>query len=165
MFDETQLNNLYRYSLSLCNDSDEAYDLLYNNIEKYLKSNQQQIDNIQAYMKRCIRNTFFDLQRHKKIRLIKSEQLSNDYEEIQQELNLLENNLINQKEVSLLLKELNPEESELLYLWAVEGYTAQEIADMQGSTRNTCLSRIHRIKIKLRKSSNSNHSQQGGESS
>ncbi len=163
MFTEAELNILYHYSLSLSNDPDEAYDLLYANIEKHLSSGQKQIENRQAYMKRCIRNSFYDLQRHKKIQLIKSEQLTKEYDEFQQELDLLEKDLINQNQVTELLEDLNAEERELLYLWAVEEYSAQEIANLQGGTRNTWLSRIHRIKIKLRKKSNSNHSQQGGE--
>ncbi len=162
MFNETELNQLYRYALSLCNHADDAYDLLYSNIEKYL-SNQQQIENKLAFMKRCIRNSFFDLQRQKNIRLIKSTQLSSDYEELQQELDLLENDLINQKQVSHLLRDLNADERELLYLWAVEEYSAQEIANTQGGVRSTWLSRIHRIKLKIRKKSN--YSQQGGEKS
>lgn len=152
MFDEQELNSLYRYSLALCHDSDEAYDLLYSNIEKYLSSgeNTPAIENKQAFMKRCIRNTYLDSQRHKKIRLIKSDILKKDYQELQQEVDSLEESAIKQQELEILLADLKSEERELLYLWAVEDYTAQEIADMQGGGRGTWLSRIHRIKNKLR---------------
>jgi len=165
MFNESELNSLYRYSLALCHDADEAYDLLYSNIEKFLgpNKNNQQIDNKQAYMKRCIRNSFIDLQRHKQIRLIKSDTLEYDYNELQQDLDSLENELINQQEVEHLLNKLKTDERELLYLWAVEEYTAQEIATMQGGGRNTWLSRIHRIKLKLRGKINKSQSQEKGD--
>jgi len=154
MFNESELNELFRYSLALCHDSEDAYDLLYSNIEKVLTSDQTPPNNKQAYMKRCIRNSFYDLQRHKKIRLIKSESLENDYKELQDNLDLLEHDLINQQKVKLLLDDLKTDERELLYLWAVEEYTAQEIAEMQGGARGTWLSRIHRIKQKIREKFN-----------
>jgi len=36
MIDESELNILFRYALALCHDADEAYDLLYSNVEKFL---------------------------------------------------------------------------------------------------------------------------------
>jgi len=65
-------------------------------------------------------------------------------------LESLEENLIQQEEVEHLLRDLKSNERELLYLWAVEGYTAQEISDLQGGGRGTWLSKIYRIKLKLR---------------
>ncbi|MEL6823012.1 MAG: RNA polymerase sigma factor, partial [Calditrichota bacterium] len=41
-------------------------------------------------------------------------------------------------------------ERELLFLSIVEGYTAQELSDLTGSPRGTILSRLHRIKSRLR---------------
>ena len=48
------------------------------------------------------------------------------------------------------LGQLSMEEREALYLWAVEGYTAKEIAKIGSLSRNTVLSRIHRARAKLR---------------
>jgi RNA polymerase sigma-70 factor (ECF subfamily) len=45
---------------------------------------------------------------------------------------------------------LRPEEREVLFLSAVEGYTAQEIAELAGRPRGTILSVIHRARRKLR---------------
>ena len=44
---------------------------------------------------------------------------------------------------------LEPLERELLFFWAVEGCTAQEIADRTDSPRGTVLSRIHRLRQKI----------------
>jgi len=152
MFNKSELDTLYHYSLALCHDADEAYDLLYSNIEKFItpSKNNPLVDNKMAFMKRCIRNSYFDIQRHKKVRLIKSDALQNEHQVLQQQLESLEEGMIKQQEVDSLLADLKSDERELLYLWAVEGYTAQEIADLQGGGRGTWLSRIHRIKTKLR---------------
>jgi len=39
-------------------------------------------------MKRCIRNSYFDIQRHKKMRLIKSDVLQNEQQKLEQALRL-----------------------------------------------------------------------------
>ena len=48
------------------------------------------------------------------------------------------------------LAALRPAERETLFLADVEGYTAQEIADLTGHPRGTVLSLIHRTHRKLR---------------
>jgi len=45
---------------------------------------------------------------------------------------------------------LRETEREVLFLSVVEGYTADEIAKLTGSTRGTVLSLIHRSRLKLR---------------
>ena len=49
-----------------------------------------------------------------------------------------------------LLAFLRPEEREALYMNAVEGYSAREIAELTDRPRNTVLSLIHRGKKKFR---------------
>ena len=48
------------------------------------------------------------------------------------------------------LSSLAPAERELLYLSAVEQYTARELSEMIGRPRGTVLSTLHRAKKKLR---------------
>ncbi len=50
-----------------------------------------------------------------------------------------------------LLEHLRPADRELLYLSAVEGHTAQELADATGRPRGTVLSALFRAKKKLRR--------------
>jgi len=52
-------------------------------------------------------------------------------------------------DLDLLLAGLRVEEREALYLNAVEGYTAREIAEQTGTPRNTILSHLHRARRKL----------------
>lgn len=53
------------------------------------------------------------------------------------------------EDLNLLLNQLRPVEREALYLHHVEGYTAQEIADLTGNPRNTVLSLLNRGLRKL----------------
>jgi RNA polymerase sigma-70 factor (ECF subfamily) len=62
---------------------------------------------------------------------------------------VLEDIVIAEYEVEAIMAILEPLERELLYFWAVEGYTAQEIADWTDSPRGTVLSRIHRLRQKI----------------
>ena len=55
-------------------------------------------------------------------------------------------------DLDVLLAGLRAEEREAIYLNAVEGYTAREIAEQTGLPRNTVLSLIHRARQKLARS-------------
>ncbi len=52
-------------------------------------------------------------------------------------------------DLDVLLANLKAAEREALFLNAVEGYTAREIADLTGTPRNTILSHLHRARRKL----------------
>jgi RNA polymerase sigma-70 factor (ECF subfamily) len=58
--------------------------------------------------------------------------------------------LINQQQVQHLITVLNSEENEMLYLWAVEEYTVDEIAKIYQKPKGTVLSRLHRLKKRIR---------------
>ncbi|NRA95693.1 MAG: RNA polymerase sigma factor [Planctomycetes bacterium] len=53
-------------------------------------------------------------------------------------------------ELAGALAQLRPEDREMLFLTAVEGYTTAEIAQLTGRPRGTILSALHRAKKKLR---------------
>ena len=153
--DKALLNRLYRYAISLTGDGDEAYDLLQQAMERYLKrpqmpiAKEKPIDNPSAYLMRIIRNLFFDQVRHQRLHLIVTEQLKQEQPSAT-ECPSLTDILIDQQDIEQLMDGLNSMERELLYLWAVEEYTAQEIADMHECPRGTILSQLHRLKKKLR---------------
>ena len=54
--------------------------------------------------------------------------------------------MVAQLDLEIIWKELNTVEREVLYYWAIEGMTAQEIADQIDVPRGTVLSRIYRIR-------------------
>jgi len=153
MFNKDELNQLYRYALSLSKHEEEAYDLVQASIERLLGKQAGVISSIEkplAYLKKIIRNLYFDLERHKKVVpmiSIENEELS--YIEPVGD-DSMEGLLINQQEVQQIIECLNAHENELLYLWAVEGHTVEEIAIIYEKPRGTMLSKLHRLKKRIR---------------
>jgi len=135
MFNKNELNQLYRYALSLCRQDETAYDLVQAAIERYLYKTSVAVDKPLAYLKTTIRHLYFDLQRHEKIVpmvSMDSEAVSH-IEPLSDDLSM-ESALINQQQVLHLISCLSAEESELLYLWAVEEYTVEEISTLYEKT-------------------------------
>ncbi len=151
LLDRAVLDRLYQYSFSLTNDEDSAYDLLQRGVERYLKASRgTTIDAPVPYIRRCIRNIFIDEYRRSK----RFEQV--EFEEDEREVmelagvGSLEGELVAAVDVGKMWTRLRANEREILYLWAVEGMSTSEIAQQSGSPRGTILSRIHRLKKKLR---------------
>ncbi len=146
-FDKEQLNRLYRYTLSLERKPDLAFDLLQGALEKYLGAPHSQIDHPMAYIKRIIRNLAIDNLRQKQRGCIDQ---GGELDVIRLQPSALEEQQLFEEELEELLEQLNPQERELLYLWAVEGYTVDEIAQWQNVPKGTLLSRIHRLRARLK---------------
>lgn len=144
---EEQLNGLLRYAFSLTKNRDDAYDLLQTSIEKLLRSSERNTAKV-AYVRRIIRNQFIDDCRRNKVI---------DFEPVDEEqlslfsADTLEKTHIDRDMVDTLMAHYNASERETLYLWAVQGMTAQEIADETGQKRNAVLTRLFRIREKAKK--------------
>ena len=143
-FNRDELNNLYRYGYALCTNQDDAYDLLQYALEKYLHkpagySNASDL----AYVRTTMRNRFIDDCR-KSTRFPEEEY--DDGSLIAIDETTLENVVVAQFDLEIVWKELNTMEREVLYYWAIEGMTAQEIADQIDVPRGTVLSRLYRIR-------------------
>lgn len=153
MFNKDELNQLYRYALSLSKHEDGAYDLVQTAIERLLNKPSGDVVLIEkplAYLKTVIRNLYFDLERHKKVvPMISIETENLSFLEAVDD-SCMEDVLINQQEVQLLIGRLNAQENELLYLWAVEEHTVEEIAVIYEKPRGTMLSKLHRLKKRIR---------------
>ena len=160
MFNEQQLNKLYQYAYSLSKNKDNAYDLVYTCIERYLRQASPKQEEM-AYLKRSIKNAFLDQIKsasHQKEVLFDdvvsgentdSAQIGSAMDNlVGMDTSCLEDLLINEQEVTAFTEQLNSEENELLYFWAVEGYTVQELSDEIGRPRGTLLSKLHRIRKK-----------------
>lgn len=150
MFNKDDLNKLYQYALSLTRQEDIAYDILQSALERYLKRSPQSVDKPLAYMETIIRNLFFDLERHNKV----VPMVSTDSDEVSHieafdEISM-EDILINQQEVQRLTENLSSEENELLYLWAVEEHTIEEIAKIYKQPKGTISSKLYRLKKRIR---------------
>ncbi|EPJ55277.1 MAG: ECF subfamily RNA polymerase sigma-24 factor [Osedax symbiont Rs2] len=149
-FDKALLNDLFRYALSLAHDEQQAYDLLQSCCEKVLQK-PVAMEQLKPYMFKVIRNQFIDQYRRTKLELVVDSELAQHTEiEEQNSLLELENIMIDKQHVALILQELSHQDRELLYLWAIEGRTVQELAESTDTPRGTLLSRLHRLKNRLR---------------
>lgn len=145
MFDVNLLNSLYRYCFCLTLDKSRAEDLLQTVLEKWLRLADS--GNYQpSYVRKMIRNQYIDDCRH---------QQCVAFDSIEQHAPVLldEHNLeqltIAQDLIEKVIVQLSISEREVLYLWAVVGFTANEIATELAQPRGTILSRLHRIKSKV----------------
>ncbi|MGF1645274.1 MAG: RNA polymerase sigma factor [Thiotrichales bacterium] len=152
MFDGDTLNRLYRYAYSLTGHRSEAEDLLQDALERYLRAGQKSVDNPLAYVRRILRNCFIDGLRRKDLHpvtLLPDEVGPQDID-----MRTLESIMVDQDLLASIWQRLAPLEREILYFWAVEGMSAQEVANELGTPRGTILSRIHRLRARLREESN-----------
>lgn len=146
MFDKETLQKLYRYSYSLsCNEAD-AYDLLQDAIEKFIKT-EVDTKNSTAYIKKVIYNSFVDDCRRKKIidfDNIEENELPADFD-----IQTLETIQINENLAEQIMLSLEPDEREIIYYWAIEGFSTSEIAEYLGKPKGTILSKIYRMRHRL----------------
>lgn len=145
------LNSGFRYAYSLTHDHAEAEDLLQDACVSIL--------NIagpweKAYFFTTIRNRFIDRYRRNQKVLFLPLEGEKDGETIPQQVAVEEwiaPDVLSNGALEKALETLRAEERETMFLAVVEGYTAQEIADMTGRPRGTILSLLHRTKAKLRR--------------
>ncbi len=147
MFNNEQLNALYRYCFSLTADEHESYDLLQSSLEKFLKADLDAVDNNNAYMKRIIRNQYIDECRKKS--KIDEEEFDETVTYVDMDTDALEKIVASQYQVEAVWRKLTSSEREIMYLWAVEGYTTNELAEFLDMSRGTLLSKIHRLRKRL----------------
>jgi len=145
-FDRTELNNLYRYGYTLCGNQDDAYDLLQYALEKYLLkpaggANASDI----SYVQTTMRNRFID--GYRKSRRYPEDEYDDSLVSIDKKT--LEDVVVEQLDLEIVWKDLNIMEREVLYYWAIQGMTAQEIAEQLDVPRGTVLSRLYRIRKKF----------------
>ena len=148
-FDRQTLNRLYRYCFSLTGDETGAYDLLQSGVERYLRHAPQDLAAPVPYLQRLLRNLYIDqLRRRNRYPEESLETYGDDIVGIG--LQVLEQQAIARADAERIWDVLNPLERELLYFWAVEEMTAAEIAERLACPRNTILSCVHRLRLKLR---------------
>jgi len=160
MFDKQQLDQLYRYCYALTTHRDNAYDLLQTSLEKYLKQPSSNRQSELPYLRRIIRNQFIDNIRREKC--VEFESLSESAEVIAIDSQPLDDMIIHEELVEIMWSFLDVSEREIIFLWAIEGYTAEEIASEIESPRGTVLSKLHRLRKKINeKLTDENHQYTG----
>ena len=147
MFNRQQLNKLYQYSFVLTSDEQEAYDLLHTSIEKFLNIDISKVQDTQAYVKKIIRNQYID-QCKKQSRYIE-EEFDESVTYVDLDVNSLEKIAASRQQIDLVWRKLTASEREIVYFWAVEGYTTSELAKLLDISRGTLLSKIFRLRKRL----------------
>jgi len=155
MFDKEILQKLYRYSYSLTCDEHDAYDLLQTSLEKFIKSNVAANEPV-AYVKKIIYNRFIDECRRKKI--VQFENLEEATLPVDFDVQTLDELLVNENMAKQILQSLEPDEREIMYCWAIEGFSTSEIATKLNKPKGTILSKIYRMRKKVIEQFNSSSS-------
>ncbi len=150
LFDRSTLSRLYRYAYALSGDETAAYDLVQDTVERCLKRPPGPLLCPEAFARRVMRNRFIDLARRERVQ---PERLDADgeVELLAIDTRCFEDILISRDQLERLWSLLDPLEREILYYWAVEDMTAAQIATTLDSRRGTVLSRIHRLRKRLRR--------------
>ena len=146
IFDRSSLNQLFRYCLALCGERDQAYDLAQDAMEKYLTTDTQKVNNHYAFIKRIARNRFIDIQRRKQRLEFDVLEDIEGLSDIERELEAL---VVDELTLKSLWKSLTSSEREVVFLWAVEGMSAAEIASELDMPRATVLTRLRRMRLRL----------------
>ena len=136
----------FRFACALGADRDLALDLVQTALVKGLSAAPRQIDNPLAYLMTSVRHCFYsELQRKGR-----DDTPFDDLDGvIATDLKPLEEMVIEQDALDQAWAKLSPGERELLHLWAVEGYTLDEISGLTQTPRGTLLARVHRLRKRL----------------
>ncbi len=144
--DRKNLQKLYRYAYTLTADEDDAYDLLQSAIETSLNKPADRTEKSAAYIRMIMKNRYIDEYRHQQS--FPHENIE-DNSPVSLDESTLEDVVIASHDLALLWKTLHPLDREVLFLWAVEGFSMQEVAEKLEISRGTLLSRIHRLRRRL----------------
>jgi RNA polymerase sigma-70 factor (ECF subfamily) len=140
MIKEDELNKLFKYALSLCRQEEQAWDLVHDAV---LNSRKYILINKEAYLKRMVRNAFYDELKRRARNIDFNEELATNQLNIEEEMQ-------NKNEINFLLSKLSSEEREILFLHYVEGYSYKEISKLSGMKVGTIMSKLSRSKDKMR---------------
>ena len=146
-FSRIDIQKLYQYSVALCHDDSLAFDLVQSALERCLKADTVP-NNHMSYARTVLRNLFIDHYRHHN--RFPTDEYNDEVVSIDLELKSLEQVIIDQNELDYVWKLLKPFETEILFLWAVEGLSIQDISDQVGIPKGTILAKIHRLRKRLK---------------
>lgn len=147
MLDEASLNRLFYYCQALTGSRADAYDLLHDALEKFLQQKSHDIKQPEAFVRKIARNRFIDLQRRAARTRFEVLEEQPAPESLENELECL---IVNETTLQTVWAALNAGEREVVFLWAVEGMTAQQIADELHLSRSAVLVRLKRMRDKVK---------------
>lgn len=150
LFERDSLQRLFRYAYALAGEEHAAADLLQDTVERCLKRPPGALANPEAYARRIMRNRYIDIVRRRKLSPERPLLDDGEADMLAIDTHCLEQLIISTDQLTQVWARLDAFEREILYYWAVEDMTAAQIASTLGSRRGTVLSRIHRLRARLR---------------
>jgi len=154
-FTDEHLQKLFRYGVSLTRNDAQAYDLLQDALETYLKKPPANDASSMGYIRSVMRNRFIDQYRQRS--RFPEQQLDDEEETLSIDERLLEDIVITHQELDTVWQKLSLVECELMFLWAIEELSASEIATELEMPRGTVLSRIYRLRNRLNNESSTSN--------
>jgi len=148
VFDDAELNRLFRYCRALTDSEADAFDLLQGGMERCLRTPPADSERRIAYAMKIMSNLWRDGLRRE--RVVHFEPLDDEPTALDPALEGLEAALITRDELDHAWRELREDEREILFLWAVEGYTLAEVAIHLDRPKGSVLSIVHRMRRRLR---------------
>jgi DNA-directed RNA polymerase specialized sigma24 family protein len=134
----------YRYASALCGDRDLAFDLVHTAVANWLQAAPRGVNDPLGYFLRIVRNCFIaDVRRAALLRWSPLEEADGV---IATDIAPLEDTWVRRDQLDRIWPTLAAPEREVLFLWAVEGYTIDEISRQTGTARGTLLTRLHRMR-------------------
>lgn len=133
--------------MCLTRDRDRAYDLVHTVIVRWLAAGRTKVDHPCRYLLTAVRNQYFD--QHRRNQVLEYTPVTETESVVHLGTAALEDTLIRADQVEQIWRLLRDAEREVLFLWAVEGFTVSEISDHTGVPRGTLLARIHRLRQRI----------------
>jgi RNA polymerase sigma-70 factor (ECF subfamily) len=134
--------SLFRYAVMILADRSAAEDAVQQVFAALLKRDRSAIDNDAHYLRRAVRNECYSILRRPRLVDVAAPLLEPVAEPERPDERLA---------LERAMRELSPDQREVVHLHAYEGRTFQEIADDQGESINTVASRYRYALDKLRK--------------
>ncbi len=139
------LHHGFRYAISLTHDKHQAEDILQ---DAWVAVMQADGSLSKPYLFSAIRSRFLNANKREKLVSVVSLDELGELEDASYTAEV--EFTVNELALELALAQLRGVEREVLFLVAVEGYTAQEVADLTHRSRGTVLSLLYRGRKKIR---------------
>lgn len=153
--DRPTLQKLFRYGYSLTANEQDAYDLLHHVLEKLIQKGIEP-EHPDRYIMRAMKHTWIDwLRQRQRVPMVPMDETIGNTLDLSEDV--LENQVIASQELAQIWPNLQQDEREILFMWAVEGYSASEIGQQMETSRNTILSRMHRLRLRIKALLNKRH--------
>ena len=143
---------LFRYALMILADREAAEDVIQQVFVALLEGGTRRIRDEERYLRQAVRNACYSALRHRKVRVAAGltpmddmvlETIAGAAEPVSPETRLA---------LQRALRDLSPDQREVLHLHTFEGRTFREIAEATGDPLNTIASRYRYALDKLRTS-------------